>query len=120
MGVAAVLVVLVSGGAVAGRRFLAPTAAPVSSGTLAIDTNPAGAQVSVDGKLRGVTPLNLALSAGAHIVELSGVGEPRSIPVTIVAGAQASQYVELQNSGPSSGQLQVRTDPPGARVTRVR
>ena len=57
-----------------------------------------------------------ALGAGAHIVELMGAGEPRTIPVTIVAGTQASQYVELQQGGVSSGQLQVRTDPAGARV----
>ena len=73
--------------------------------------------MSVDGEPRGVTPVNLALGAGAHIVELSGAGEPRSIPVTIVAGTQASQYVELQKGGVSLGQLQVRTDPAGARVT---
>jgi hypothetical protein len=71
----------------------------------------------VDGEPRGVTPVTLALDVGAHIVELSGAGEPRSIPVTIVAGTQASQYVELQKGGPSSGQLEVRTDPAGARVT---
>ena len=117
MGVAVVLIALASGGVVAGRRYLAPNAARVATGTLAINTNPAGAMVKVDGEPRGVTPVTLALDVGAHIVELSGAGEPRSIPVTIVAGTQASQYVELQKGGASSGQLEVRTDPAGARVT---
>ena len=96
MGLAVALIALASGGVVAGRRYLAPNPARAVSGTLAINTNPAGALVTVDGEPRGVTPVNLALDAGAHIVELSGAGEPRSIPVTIVAGAQASQYVELR------------------------
>ena len=63
-----------------------------------------------------VTPLNLTLGAGAHVIELSGAGEPRSIPVTIVGGTQASQYVELRQ-GAVFGQLQVRTSPVGARIT---
>ena len=117
MGLAVVLIALASGGVLAGRRYLAPSPARAVTGTLAISTNPAGAQVSVDGEPRGVTPINLALDAGAHIVELTGEGEPRSIPVTIVAGTQASQYVELQKGSALSGQLEVRTDPAGARVT---
>jgi hypothetical protein len=119
MGLAVVLIALASGGVLAGRRYLAaPNPARAVTGTLLVTTNPAGAQVSVDGQPRGVSPVNLALDAGAHIVELSGAGEPRSIPVTIVAGTQASQYVELQKgSASSSGQLEVRTDPAGARVT---
>ena len=117
MGLAVVLIALASAGLVAGRRYFAPNAARAVTGTLVINTNPPGALVSVDGEPRGVSPVNLALDAGAHIVELSGAGEPRSIPVTIVAGTQASQYVELQKGSPSLGQLEVRTDPAGARVT---
>jgi hypothetical protein len=117
LGLAAVLVALASGGVFAGRRYLAPSPARAVSGTLAISTNPPGALVTVDGESRGVSPINLALDAGAHIVQLSGAGEPRSIPVTIVAGTQASQYVELGKGSPSLGQLEVRTDPAGARVT---
>ena len=71
----------------------------------------------VDGELRGATPLTLTLAAGSHVVELRNGGAPRSIPVTIAAGAQATQYIELPKTGPTSGQLQVRTDPAGAEVT---
>ena len=116
MGLAVALIALASGGVVAGRRYLAPNPARAVSGTLAINTNPAGALVTVDGEPRGVTPVNLALDAGAHIVVLSGAGEPRSIPVTIVAGAQASAR-RAQGSASFLGQLEVRTDPAGARVT---
>jgi hypothetical protein len=112
---AAVLIALVSGAVLAGRLHFAPGVPRPVTGTLAIETNPAGAQVVVDGRQRGVTPLTLTLGAGAHLIALSGVGEPRAIPVTIVAGTQASQYVELRQ-GAVFGQLQVRTNPPGARV----
>jgi hypothetical protein len=72
----------------------------------------------VDGEARGMTPITLTLSAGQHVVELrSGGGAPRSIPVTVAEGAQTSQYIELPKSGPTLGQLQVRTEPAGADVT---
>jgi len=116
VAVAAVLIALASGVAFASRRHVVHAAERPATGTLVIDTNPTGAQVVVDGRQRGVTPLNLTLGAGAHVIELSGAGEPRSIPVTIVGGTQASQYVELRQ-GAVFGQLQVRTSPVGARIT---
>jgi hypothetical protein len=116
VSLAAVLIALASGAVIAGRRHLVPATEHQGTGTLAIDTNPGGAEVVVDGQQRGRTPLHLTLAAGAHVVELSGAGEPRSIPVTILAGTQASQYVELRQ-GAIFGQLQVRTSPAGARVT---
>jgi serine/threonine-protein kinase len=41
---------------------------------------------------------------------------PRVIPVTVTAGAEASQYLELPET-PSSGSLLIQSDPPGARVS---
>jgi hypothetical protein len=81
-----------------------------------VTSNPSGAEAFVDGERRGVTPLTLTLDAGPHVVELRGGKEPRSIPVTITAGAEVAQYIELPKSGPTSGQLQVRTEPAGAQV----
>jgi hypothetical protein len=99
------------------RRTPAPIGASV--GTLVVESNPPGAKVIVDGESRGVTPVNLTLKAGAHVVELHGAGEPRVIPLTVAAGAQVSQYIELPKNGgvPAMGQLQVTTEPAGARVT---
>jgi hypothetical protein len=51
-------------------------------------------------------------------VELRGAGEPRMLPITMTAGAQMSQYVELPGgAAPKLGQLLVRTEPAGAQVT---
>jgi len=49
-------------------------------------------------------------------VELRGRGVPRVIPITITAGAEASQYLELPET-PSAGSLLVQSDPAGARVS---
>ena len=118
LAAAAVVLIALAGGAIlAARLYVSPAAVGASTGTLIIHTNPSRARVILDGEPRGVTPINLTLKAGAHVVELRGAGEPRRIPVTITAGAEASQYIELPKSGPTPGQLQIRTDPPGAHVT---
>ena len=96
------------------RAYRTPAAPTL--GTLSVQTNPPGVAVFVDGVARGNTPARLSLSAGSHIVELRGRGVPRVIPVTITAGAEASQYLELPET-PSSGSLLVQSDPAGARVT---
>jgi hypothetical protein len=71
----------------------------------------------VDGVDRGVAPLRLSLPVGSHVLTVRGAGEPRVIPLTINAGAEISQYVELPAAKPSLGQLEIRTEPSGARVT---
>ena len=115
MVAAAAVVVIATGGYLATRYF---ESAPVSvtTGTLVVTTNPPGAMLSVDGQAKGMTPVTLTLSAGTHEIELTGSGEPRVLPVTIAAGTQANQYIELAAAGSAGGQLQVRTDPAGAQV----
>jgi serine/threonine protein kinase len=113
------VVILALGGYAARRAFVAPVAATTAAtGTLTINSNPTGAEVVVDGQRSGITPVTLTLKAGAHNVELRGGGEPRTLPVAIVPGTQATQYIELPRPAPASvGQLQVQTQPAGAPVT---
>jgi hypothetical protein len=99
------------------QYFGSPAPIGASVGTLIVESNPPGAQVVVDGEERGTTPVNLTLKAGAHTLELRGAGEPRVIPLMVTAGSQVSQYIELPKTGPSPGQLQVRTEPAGARIS---
>jgi hypothetical protein len=82
-----------------------------------ITTNPSGAQAVVDGRPRGATPLTLALAAGPHKLELRGPGGSRTIPITITAGTQLAQFIELPQAPSGVGQMQIRTEPAGARVT---
>jgi hypothetical protein len=116
---ALVLAAIAAGGILFGRHFIAPPPAPVTTGSLVVTTSPGGVEAFIDGERRGTTPLTLTLPAGTHVLELRGVGEPRRIPLTIAAGAQISQYLELTpaTAVPVTGQLQIRTDPPGAQVT---
>jgi hypothetical protein len=85
-------------------------------GELAVSSSPVGATVIVDGREVGVTPATVRLPAGAHVLEVRvGNAEPRVIPLTITAGVQTSQYIELRDVA-KTGALSIRSDPSGARV----
>jgi len=114
---AVVLIALTSGGTLAARKFFMPADAVATTGTLTVQTNPAGASVVIDGKQRGVTPLNLALESGKHVLELVTEGDVRSVPITITPGAQISQFIELPHAPSALGELQIRTEPAGAQVS---
>jgi hypothetical protein len=114
---AGIAVVAVAGAGVpAARRILAPTPSAID-GILVMTTNPPGAKLFVDGVERGITPLSVSLRAGAHALEVRGDGPARVMPIAMTAGAQVSQYIELPKSTATAGQLQVRTEPSGARVS---
>jgi hypothetical protein len=69
----------------------ATAAAKKGQGSLLVSSTPAGAEVLVDGKPRGVTPLNLTdLSLGHHEVELKGEGGIVRRAVTISPTALAT------------------------------
>jgi len=94
---AVVLVALGTGGALAARKAMAPP----PTGTLAVNSNPAGAQVIIDGNPKGATPLTLDLPPGDHVMVLSADGQSRTIPLTIAAGGQVSQFIELPTIAPA-------------------
>ena len=95
----------------------APLDAAASTGIVDIDSVPGGSSVSIDGTVRGHTPLRLALPAGAHTVTITSGSTSRTLPVTVTAGGVASQYVELAPA-PSAlaGHLEVSSEPSGAEV----
>ncbi|HZT77660.1 MAG TPA: PEGA domain-containing protein [Vicinamibacterales bacterium] len=116
IAIAAAAVVVLLGGGYAAMKSLTPHAAAASTGTVSVTTVPPGAQLLVDGQANGVTPLTLTLSPGAHNLELRGPGDPRTIPITVSAGQQMAQYVELGKAAATLGKLQVRSEPAGAQV----
>jgi serine/threonine protein kinase len=118
LAAAAVALIAVAGaGIAAARRYTATPAPAIADGTLTVNTNPSGAHVFVDGVERGATPLSVTLKPGTHALELRGDGAPRLMPITVDAGAQVSQYIELPKTAATLGQMQVRTEPAGARVS---
>ncbi len=119
LAIAAAVILVAAGGWFFGRGDVGAAPEAAQTGTLVLTTNPPGARAIVDGEARGATPITLSLSPGAHTVELMGAGTPRTIPVTITAGAETAQYIELPATPVAAavGELRVRTDPPGARVS---
>jgi PEGA domain len=112
---AAVAVIALSIGGYFALRKTPAAAAATAMGTLDVQSSPAGVQVFIDGEERGQTPAQLSLKAGAHILELRGRGVPRVTPINVTAGGQVSQFVEFADT-PVTGQLQVQSQPSGARV----
>jgi hypothetical protein len=99
-------------------QFPSTKAAPIATGTATINSRPDGAQVTVDGEARGVTPLKLSLAAGPHTLELTNGAEVRTIPFTMDAGGVVSQYIDLAPAATTAvvEKLDVSSDPPGAEV----
>jgi hypothetical protein len=117
MAAAVVLAAATVGLFAAGQR-ISPSALAVTTGIMTVNTDPPGAEVEVDGAARGRSPIRLELSAGAHTLVIRGNGgESRTVPVSIAAGAEISQYLEVPKAGSGFGQLQVRTEPAGARIS---
>ncbi|MEN3337158.1 MAG: hypothetical protein V7647_834 [Acidobacteriota bacterium] len=83
-----------------------------ATGQMAIQSEPAGAKVLVDGVLRGVAPLTIAdLAPGDHQVELQAEGASARHTVNVQAGGTASLVVPMSAAapgGPVSGWVAVK------------
>jgi hypothetical protein len=112
---AVALVALALTGTIAGK-FLMPSASD-AVGTLVVNTNPEGASVVIDGKPRGLTPLSVSVAPGDHVLEIVTEGDRRKIPIKMTPGGQVSQFIELPKAGSAVGNLLVRSEPSGAKVT---
>jgi hypothetical protein len=119
LAAAAVVVIVIASGSAFALRSRFPATAPAQlTGTLAINTDPIGLAVTIDGQSRGVSPLRIPLPSGNHLLEINSQTARRRIPVTITAGAEVTQFIEMsKQTALASGQLQIRTEPSGARVS---
>jgi hypothetical protein len=91
------------------------------TGSISVTSEPSGSQVSIDGAVRGETPLTIALDAGAHTVVVGTGEQARSQDVSVTRGGDATMHVQLPAAiaAPAvTGKtaLQIATEPPGARV----
>jgi formylglycine-generating enzyme required for sulfatase activity len=103
---------------------------PPADGRLVLQTEPAGATVSVDGSFHGSTPLTLSLSSGAeHVVRVSKPGYQNSNKRVMLA-ADETQEVMLElapqhgvvfvTGRPADAELSVDGKPVGKATQRLR
>ena len=113
---AAAALVIIAGGGVYASRFMrrGSSRRRRQTGTIALQSNPPGVPVFVDGIDHGQTPAKFSVPVGPHTIELRR-GVPRVINVVVTAGAEISQYLEFANT-PETGNLRVETQPAGAKV----
>jgi hypothetical protein len=78
----------------------APTATPLPVGTFVLSSQPAGAEVLVDGVSSGRTPLALDLPPGDHTVVVTDGGVSQRLIARVAAGETASQHVVLEPPAP--------------------
>lgn len=91
-------------------------AALTRQGSLKIETTVPGAEVLLDGKPAGRTPVALALAPGSYAVQLAANGIRRDFRVDLVRGSSVVRHVELSGSASPTaatalGSLLVQTDP---------
>jgi hypothetical protein len=109
----AVLVVLATL-AMAARTYWPILVATLTNGTAVLESEPAGSEVIIDGRLAGTTPITTELPAGRHAVEFRRDNLSRTMEVVVVARGRVVQRMDW--TAKPTGSLQVDSDPTGARV----
>src|SRR5687768_14503932 len=77
------LAVIAQGGYIAFGMLRTSTPVVPETGSLSVTSEPSGAPVAIDGTARGTTPLEVALAAGTHNVEVGIGSQARSRSVTV-------------------------------------
>jgi hypothetical protein len=89
------------------------------TGTAEIQSVPDGAQVWLNGRQIGVTPLRAEFAVGSHEVELRYRGSTRTLTLDVTPGetvVQRIEWVAPKTTAAVTGKLRVETDPAGVSV----
>ena len=90
------------------------------TGTLTIQTTPAGLPVEINSRPSGVTPLTLTLPPASYSVQVGAGAQRRDLTVGVTAGSTVLQHLELPavaaSATATTGALRVQTEPPGQSV----
>jgi serine/threonine-protein kinase len=70
-------------------------AAAPTNGVVELTSQPAGAEIVIDGEPRGVTPSSLSIVAGQHIVDVTSGRMKSTLPLTVAAGTTSRQHIEF-------------------------
>jgi len=109
--------VLTGGGYVGIREVRTRLSAAPQIGRLTVTSNPAGAEVLVDGAKRGITPLSLEVPVGAHRLTVRSGEMSKDLQLSARPNVELAQHIELAAAVAETGSLSVVSDPAGLRVT---
>jgi hypothetical protein len=92
--------------------------------SLSVETDPPGAEIHINGELRGTAPLALTLAPGTYELRLGRGAERQQRLVTLAAGERMSVYDVVRPAPavpaaaiPLTGTLSIVTEPTGSLVT---
>jgi hypothetical protein len=108
LGATSAVVLWPTGGGAAAER---------GTGLATFESQPAGADVVVNGEPRGTTPIDLELEPGQYAIELRRGTKSRSLTLAMGQGGRIRQYIEFAPAAPASARLEITSDPSGARVS---
>jgi len=92
------------------KRFVATA----NTGTVTLETTPAGLDVVLAGKSLGKTPVTTSLAAGPYDIQVGSSPNTRTIKVNVTAGTSVVQRLEFASAVPApvgTGGLRVQTEP---------
>jgi hypothetical protein len=78
------------------RAYFALPPAPAPSGTLVVESRPAGVELKVDGRAVGRTPVTLVLPPGEHSLAFQLARGPVVVPAHVDAGTARTERVDLR------------------------
>jgi hypothetical protein len=97
-------------------KYLHRPGVPRGTAVVSIASFPEHVEMLLDGRLQGVTPLDVTVSAGTHSFEFRSDVRRRVVPITLEPGEYMTQIVDLREAE-KMGLLEVRSEPPGAQVS---
>jgi hypothetical protein len=113
-----VAIALITAGVYWKDRWQLPAAA--AGGSLRIESDPAGAEVRLNGAAKGTTPLSLSVPAGNYSLTVRHGSNIKELPVSVTNGATTVHHLTWADTPaaapPETGHLSVSTDPPGSGV----
>ncbi len=106
--------------AVAGVAWMRSVAATGNTGSLRVETDVDGADVTIDGTLRGKTPLLLPLTAGIHELRVQQGPLNRTLSVSIAERTSVVHHIGFSAApviAPTTGGIEITSEPRGQNVT---
>jgi hypothetical protein len=102
-------------------RWQPPAAA--AGGSLRIESDPAGAEVRLNGAGKGITPLSLSMPAGNYSLTVQHGSSIKQLPVSVSNGATTIHHITWADTPVPTptpaevGNLSITTDAAGSEVT---